>query len=74
MTPETIHGLPVALRAAQETFEATGGLHASGLFRPDGSLVTVREDVGRHNALDKVIGERYLVGALPLWVHPPRQR
>ena len=75
MTPETIHGLLVALRAAQETFEATGGLHASGLFRPDGSLVTVREDVGRHNALDKVIGERYLVGALPpLRVHPPRQR
>jgi FdhD protein len=66
VTPETIHALPVALRAAQETFEATGGLHASGLFRPDGSLVTVREDVGRHNALDKVIGERHMAGALPL--------
>jgi FdhD protein len=66
VTAETIHALPVALRAAQETFEATGGLHASGLFRPDGSLITVREDVGRHNALDKVIGERHLAGALPL--------
>ena len=62
----TVHALPATLRAAQETFEATGGLHASGLFTPDGALVTMREDVGRHNALDKLIGERYLAGALPL--------
>jgi FdhD protein len=58
--------LPARLRDAQETFEATGGLHASGLFEPDGTLVVLREDVGRHNALDKVIGERCLAGALPL--------
>jgi FdhD protein len=63
---EVLVGLPARLRAAQETFEATGGLHASGLFDPDGTLVSLREDVGRHNALDKVIGERYLAGALPL--------
>jgi FdhD protein len=63
---ETLAGLPGRLREAQETFEATGGLHASGLFKPDGTLVILREDVGRHNALDKVIGERYLAEALPL--------
>jgi FdhD protein len=58
--------LPATLRVAQETFEATGGLHASGLYARDGTLVVLREDVGRHNALDKVIGERCLAGALPL--------
>jgi FdhD protein len=61
-----IRALPHALRAAQETFEATGGLHAAGLFSAAGELLTLREDVGRHNALDKVIGERALAGALPL--------
>jgi FdhD protein len=63
---EVLTSLPARLRDAQETFEATGGLHASGLFEPDGTLVVLREDVGRHNALDKVIGERLLAGALPL--------
>jgi FdhD protein len=63
---EVLADLPARLRDAQETFEATGGLHASGLFEPDGTLAVVREDVGRHNALDKVIGERCLAGALPL--------
>ena len=57
-----ILALPDALHAAQRVFEATGGLHAAGLFRPDGSLVAVREDVGRHNALDKVVGARARAG------------
>jgi FdhD protein len=58
--------LPDRLRAAQAAFEATGGLHATGLFTADGALVAAREDVGRHNAMDKVIGRAFLDGALPL--------
>jgi FdhD protein len=58
--------LPERLRSAQRTFERTGGLHATGLFDAAGELILVREDVGRHNALDKVIGNRLLDGALPL--------
>jgi FdhD protein len=58
--------LPDRLREAQRTFERTGGLHATGLFTADGELTLVREDVGRHNALDKVIGNRLLAGATPL--------
>ena len=58
--------LPDRLR--QPTFQRTGGLHASGLFTPDGALVVVREDVGRHNALDKVIGYALRNGMVPL--HP----
>jgi FdhD protein len=60
-------GLPDALRAAQAAFERTGGLHASGLFETDGRLVAIREDVGRHNALDKLIGSRAVAKELPLW-------
>jgi FdhD protein len=62
-----ILGLPDALRAAQSAFERTGGLHAAGLFETDGRLVAIREDVGRHNALDKLIGSRARARELPLW-------
>jgi FdhD protein len=62
-----ITSLPDELRAAQAAFERTGGLHAAGLFETDGSLVAIREDVGRHNALDKLIGSRVRVRELPLW-------
>jgi len=58
--------LPDLLRAAQAAFEATGGLHATGLFSAAGDLLCVREDVGRHNALDKVLGRAFLDGLLPL--------
>ena len=58
--------LPGALRAAQRAFDETGGLHASGLFSPRGELIAIREDVGRHNALDKVIGSQVLAGQMPL--------
>jgi len=61
-----VASLPDALRAAQETFEQTGGLHATGLFTGDGELLCVREDVGRHNALDKAIGWAFGEGLLPL--------
>jgi len=62
-----ILGLPDALRAAQSAFDRTGGLHAAGLFETDGRTVAVREDVGRHNALDKLIGSRVRARELPLW-------
>ena len=61
-----IAGLPDKLREAQRTFRTTGGLHASALFDREGSLRLLREDVGRHNALDKVIGHSLLHGSLPL--------
>jgi FdhD protein len=63
---QVILALPDALRAGQVDFEASGGVHAAGLFAPDGRLVAIREDVGRHNALDKLVGSQVLAGALPL--------
>lgn len=60
----TLATLPAALAAAQETFHRTGGLHATGLFSADGKLLVSREDVGRHNAVDKVIGHALLSGRI----------
>jgi FdhD protein len=61
--------LPERLRAAQAGFDETGGLHAAGLFTPDGQLADHAEDVGRHNAVDKVVGRMLLRDALPLSRH-----
>ena len=61
-----ILAMPEALRGRQAVFGRTGGLHAAGLFAADGSLRSVREDVGRHNAVDKVVGEHLLAGEIPL--------
>lgn len=66
---DLVAGLPEQLRSAQPTFAATGGLHATGLFDRDGGLLCVREDVGRHNAMDKVIGFALGEGLLPLAEH-----
>jgi FdhD protein len=64
-----LSALPNRLRAAQPTFSLTGGVHASGLFTPEGELVAVREDVGRHNALDKLIGWALHENRIPLNGH-----
>jgi FdhD protein len=66
VTLALVSSLPDRLREAQAAFAATGGLHATGLFTADGELLYAREDVGRHNALDKVIGRAFLDGRLPL--------
>ncbi|MER7732012.1 formate dehydrogenase accessory sulfurtransferase FdhD [Streptomyces erythrochromogenes] len=63
---EVLTGLPDRLRAAQKVFDRTGGLHAAGLFTADGELLDLREDVGRHNAVDKIVGRALQAGRLPL--------
>ncbi|HVF07091.1 MAG TPA: formate dehydrogenase accessory sulfurtransferase FdhD [Actinomycetota bacterium] len=69
VSAEVLVSLPEKLRSRQRVFDRTGGLHAAGLFTTGGDLVTLREDVGRHNAVDKVIGEQVLAGAVPLAGH-----
>ncbi len=66
VSSETLLELPTALRCGQRLFERTGGLHAAGLFTAAGALLCVREDVGRHNALDKLVGWALLEDRLPL--------
>jgi FdhD protein len=69
LSPDVLRSLPAKLRRAQLLFETTGGLHAAGLFGADGELVAVREDVGRHNAMDKLTGWAFLNHRLPLTAH-----
>jgi FdhD protein len=66
VSPTVLAGLPGALRDAQRVFASTGGLHAAGVFSADGTLLALREDVGRHNAVDKVAGWALRDGRLPL--------
>ena len=66
LDPETLSALPERLRAAQRVFDSTGGLHAAGLFNAAGELLVLREDIGRHNAVDKVVGHALREGLLPL--------
>jgi FdhD protein len=66
LSPTVLATLPDTLRAAQRVFARTGGLHAAGLFAADGELLALREDVGRHNAVDKVVGWAVRGGRLPL--------
>ncbi len=69
LDPAVLLRLPEVLREGQGLFESTGGLHAAGLFTPEGELVALREDVGRHNAVDKLVGWALLDGRLPLHDH-----
>ncbi len=69
VAPRVLYGLPHLLRKAQSGFGRTGGLHAAGLFTPDGTPAGTREDVGRHNAVDKLVGSALLAGRLPFDRH-----
>jgi FdhD protein len=66
VTPEQLFALPEILRAAQTVFASTGGIHGVGLFSPQGELLAIREDIGRHNALDKLIGQLLKRGDIPM--------
>ena len=66
VSPHVLSGLPERLRSGQAGFAETGGLHAAGLFDADGNLLLLREDIGRHNAVDKLIGAAFLNDSLPL--------
>jgi FdhD protein len=66
MTPEVLCGLPEKLKASQAVFARTGGLHAAALFNADGEMLAEREDIGRHNALDKIVGWATGANRLPL--------
>jgi FdhD protein len=69
MDAETLTSLPAKLRAQQPIFDRTGGLHAAALFNAEGEFVALREDIGRHNAVDKVVGWALLQGMIPLSSH-----
>jgi FdhD protein len=69
VAPEVLCALPERLRLSQATFDRTGGLHAAALFDSSGALLALREDIGRHNAVDKVVGWALLSGQLPLARH-----
>jgi len=66
LTPEAIRRMPARIRERQAVFERTGGLHAAGLFGPDDQEGRLAEDVGRHNAVDKIVGATFLEGGLPM--------